>query len=68
MRTTINIDDELIAAAIEYTGIEDRAALVRHAMKTLVAVEAGRRLARLGGSDPTAEAAPRRRPPRFVNE
>jgi Arc/MetJ family transcription regulator len=68
MRTTINLDDDLIAAAVEYTGIEDRAALIRHAMKTLVALEAGRRLARLGGRDPNAKAPPRRRPPLFINE
>ncbi len=67
MRTTITIDDELLADAAEYSGIEDRNALIRHALRTLVQVEAGRRLARLGGSDPGAQAAPRRRPPRFVN-
>lgn len=68
MRTTITLDDALMAQAAEYSGIDDRNALIRHALKTLVHVEAGRRLARLGGSDPTATAAPRRRPPRFVNE
>ena len=62
MRTTITIDDDLLAKAIEYTGVKERATLVRMALESLVALEAGRRLALLGGSDPDAWAAPRRRP------
>lgn len=62
MRTTINLDDELIAKAEQYTGLKERTALVNKALKTLVELEAGRRLAKLGGSDPNAKAAPRRRP------
>lgn len=62
MRTTITIDDELLAKAMEYTGIKERATVIRMALESLVAREAGRRLARLGGSDPDAWAAPRRRP------
>ena len=61
MRTTITIDDELLARAMEYTGVKERATLIRMALESLVAREAGRRLARLGGSDPDAWAAPRRR-------
>jgi len=61
MRTTVAIDDDLLAEAREYTGLTENAALIREALKTLVALEAGRRLARLGGSDPHARAAPRRR-------
>ena len=61
MRTTITLDDELIERASELTGIEEKSALVREALKGLVAREAGRRLARLGGFDPHATAAPRRR-------
>lgn len=61
MRTTVTIDDELIADAAEYSGISERGALIRHALETLIQVEAGRRLARLGGSAPNARAAPRRR-------
>jgi Arc/MetJ family transcription regulator len=67
MRTTINLDDELVAKAAKYTGISERSALLRRALETLIHVEAGRRLAALGGSDPTAKAAPRRRPPYFLN-
>lgn len=63
MRTTITIDDELLAKAIEYTGIKERATVIRMALESLVAREAGRRIARLGGTDPDAWAAPRRRPP-----
>lgn len=61
MRTTINIDDELLAKAMEYTGVKERATVVRMALEGLVAREAGKRLARLGGSDPEAWAPPRRR-------
>jgi Arc/MetJ family transcription regulator len=61
MRTTINIDDELLARATELTGVKERATLIRMALEGLVAKEAARRLARLGGSDPDAWAAPRRR-------
>ncbi len=61
MRTTIVLDDELLAEAEEYTGITERAALVREALKALIQREAIKRLVALGGSDPTAEAAPRKR-------
>lgn len=62
MRTTIALDDELVAQAQEYTGLKEKSALVHEALKSLVARESGRRLAALGGSDPGASAAPRRRP------
>jgi len=52
MRTTMNIDDELLAKAMEYTGVKERAAVVRMALEALVAREAGRRLAALSGSLP----------------
>jgi len=61
MRTTVVLDDELLAAAKEYTGLQETAAIVRVALKALVEREAARRLAALGGSDPDAVAAPRRR-------
>jgi Arc/MetJ family transcription regulator len=62
MRTTIALDDELVAQAQEYTGLKEKSALVHEALKSLVARESGRRLAALGGSDPKASAAPRHRP------
>lgn len=61
MRTTVTIDDDLWAKAQELTGIEDRGSLVRMAFETLVMVQAGRRLAQLGGSDPNAWAPGRSR-------
>ncbi|MES2445400.1 MAG: type II toxin-antitoxin system VapB family antitoxin [Pseudomonadota bacterium] len=61
MRTTITLDDELMADAEEYTGIKEKSALIREALKALISREAARRLARLGGSDPNATAGPRRR-------
>ena len=63
MRTTVNLDDELMATAAEMTGIEEKPALLREALKALIAREAARRLARLGGSMPELKAPPRRRFP-----
>jgi Arc/MetJ family transcription regulator len=62
MRTTLALDDELLAKAEFYTGIREKSALVREALKALVEREAARRLARLGGSEPDLEKIPRRRP------
>jgi Arc/MetJ family transcription regulator len=61
MRTTIAIDDELLAKAQEYTGLHEKSAIVREALKALVEREAGRRLARLGGTEPQLRPVPRRR-------
>ena len=61
MRTTLALDDELLAEAEFYTGIREKSALVREALKALIEREAGRRLARLGGSEPDLAEIPRRR-------
>ena len=61
MRTTLAIDDALLARAQELTGERKISALVREALKALIEREAARRLILLGGSDPDAEAPPRRR-------
>jgi Arc/MetJ family transcription regulator len=61
MRTTIALDDDLIRQAEEYTGIREKAALVREALKQLVQREAARRLAALGGTMPDLQPIPRRR-------
>ena len=61
MRTTVTIDDELLADAEEYTKIKERSALVNAGLKALVEREAARRLARLGGTEPQFRAPPRRR-------
>jgi Arc/MetJ family transcription regulator len=61
MRTTLAIDDDLLAMAQKLTGIKEKAPLVREALKALIERESARRLARLGGSQPGFKAAPRRR-------
>ena len=55
MRTTIALDDDLIERAQEFTGITEKTALVREALKALIHLEASRRLAALGGSEPDLE-------------
>ena len=61
MRTTVVLDDELLADAQEYSGIKEKSALLREALTALVEREALRRLALLGGSEPDAVTPPRRR-------
>jgi Arc/MetJ family transcription regulator len=61
MRTTVTLDDTLVERAMELTGISEKSALLRDGLKTLVRVESARRLAALGGTDPDASVAPRRR-------
>jgi len=63
MRTTVAIDDDLVAKAQAFTGLKENASLIREAFKALIERESARRLARLGGSEPDVEAAPRRRAP-----
>jgi Arc/MetJ family transcription regulator len=64
MRTTIIMDDELLGRARDLTGIAEKTALVHEGLRALIARESARRLAALGGSDPSARVAPRRRPKR----
>jgi Arc/MetJ family transcription regulator len=61
MRTTLIIDDELLERARELSGIEEKTALVHAGLKALIALEAGKRLAALGGSQPKIADIPRRR-------
>ena len=61
MRTTLALDDELLHKAQAYTGLKEKSALVREALKALIEREAARRLARLGGSEPHLSAPRRRR-------
>jgi len=61
MRTTLALDDDLLATAQEFTGLTEKSALVREALKALIERESARRLARLGGSEPSLQAPPRRR-------
>lgn len=60
MRTTLALDDELMAKAQEFTGLQEKSALVREALKALIERESARRLARLGGSEPGLTPVPRR--------
>lgn len=62
MRTTINLDDELLEAARRITGVEGRTALVNEGLRALIERESARRLARLGGSEEQLRPIPRRRP------
>lgn len=62
MRTTVTLDDDLLESASAAIGSTERAVVLREGLKALIEREAARRLARLGGSDPAASAAPRRRP------
>jgi Arc/MetJ family transcription regulator len=61
MRTTVNLDDQLLEDARKLTGIEERTALLQEALRALIARESARRLARLGGTEPRLRPAPRRR-------
>jgi Arc/MetJ family transcription regulator len=61
MRTTLVLDDELLGMAEEYTGLSEKTAIVREAMKALIERESARRLARMGGIAPKLELAARRR-------
>jgi Arc/MetJ family transcription regulator len=60
MRTTLNIDDQLLEEAQRITGVTEKAALVREGLRALIERESARRLARLGGSEPQLESVPRR--------
>lgn len=61
MRTTLVLDDDLLAEAQRLTGTTEKTALVRQALTALIERESARRLARLGGSDPTLGDVHRRR-------
>ena len=61
MRTTLALDDELLAKAQAFTGLREKSALIREALKALIERESARRLARLGASEPDLTISPRRR-------
>ena len=61
MRTTVTIDDDLVARAQELTGVKERSVLLREGLETLIRVESARRLAALGGTEPDAPASSRTR-------
>ncbi|HEY1903998.1 MAG TPA: type II toxin-antitoxin system VapB family antitoxin [Terracidiphilus sp.] len=61
MRTTLALDDDLVRTARDFTGITEKTALIREALKSLIERESSRRLAALGGTMPELEDIPRRR-------
>ena len=63
MRTTLNIDNELIARASKLTGIKEKTYLVRLGLEALIAKESSKRLAKLGGSEKGLKSIRRRRSP-----
>jgi Arc/MetJ family transcription regulator len=63
MRTTLALDDDLLATAERYTGLKEKSALVREALRALIERESARRLAALGGSEPDLNPVARRKTP-----
>jgi Arc/MetJ family transcription regulator len=61
MRTTLNIDDELLRQARDLSGVQEKTALIREGLKALIERESAKRLAKLGGSEPQLDPIPRRR-------
>ena len=62
MRTTINIDNDLMEKAQSMTGMTEKTALVREGLRALIERESARRLARLGRTEPKLQTIPRRQP------
>ena len=62
MRTTLNVDDDLLAEACRLSGIREKTAVLRAGLEALIARDSARRLAALGGTEPALSPAPRRRP------
>ena len=61
MRTTLNINDELLERASRLTGVKEKTSLVHLGLEALIAIESARRLARLGGTEKKLRPVPRRR-------
>jgi len=62
MRTTVNLDDELMKRAQELSGLNNRKAVIDEGLRALIERESARRLAKLAGSEPDLQDIPRRRP------
>jgi Arc/MetJ family transcription regulator len=60
MRTTVALDDDLVAKAQAFTGLQEKSALLREALTALIQRESARRLARLGGTEPDLKPVRRR--------
>lgn len=61
MRTTLNIDEEILKKASQLTGIKEKTALVKLGLEALIARESSKRLAKLGGTEKDLRSIPRRR-------
>ncbi|MDD4735621.1 MAG: type II toxin-antitoxin system VapB family antitoxin [Kiritimatiellae bacterium] len=61
MKTTLNIDDDILKEATRLTGVHEKTALVRMGLEALVARRSAQRLASLGGNEPRVKSIPRRR-------
>ncbi|MDI6816548.1 MAG: type II toxin-antitoxin system VapB family antitoxin [Actinomycetota bacterium] len=61
MRTTLNINDELLEKATKITGIKEKTSLVHLGLEALIARESGKRLAKMGGTEKNLEPISRRR-------
>ena len=61
MRTTLDLDEDLLRKAQELSKISGKTAVIHAGLEALIAREARARLARLGGTEKTIEAPPRRR-------
>ncbi|MFO7534269.1 MAG: type II toxin-antitoxin system VapB family antitoxin [Kiritimatiellia bacterium] len=61
MRTTLNIDDQILKRAADITGVKEKTSLVRMGLEALVSKESAKRLARLGGTERNLQPIPRRR-------
>ena len=61
MRTTLNIEDDLIRKVSKFTGIKEKTALVRLGLEALISQESSKRLAKLGGTEKRIRIIPRRR-------
>jgi Arc/MetJ family transcription regulator len=61
MKTTLNIDDQILRKASRLTGISEKTTLVRKGLEALIAQESAKRLAALGGSEKKLKSIPRRK-------
>jgi Arc/MetJ family transcription regulator len=61
MRTTLNIEDSLIKKVSKLTGIKEKTTMVKLGLEALIALESGKRLAKLGGTEKDLKRIPRRR-------
>lgn len=68
MQTTIDLKDELLVRAMMIAESQDAREVIQLALRAFIARENARQIIALGGSDPDAKGAPRRRPPNFIND